>query len=93
MLKQDRNFENVQTTLLASMGPISEIWKELDEVRKKGGQGYCDLSRMLELLEKAIICIGQANVHLNYFRRLPLVAKLMGSFGKAQKLLKKNRKR
>ena len=65
----------------------------LDGIRKGGGKGYCDLPHMLELLENAIICIGQAYMHLNYFRRLTLVAKLMGSFGKAQKLLKKKSKK
>ena len=51
------------------------------------------MPNMLELVEKAIICLDQTNVRTSYYGRLPLVAKLMGSFPKAQTLLKKKLKK
>ena len=34
---------------------------------------------MIEQLETGIRCLGQLNVHLKYYRRLPIVIKLMDS--------------
>ena len=51
------------------------------------------MQAILEMIEKGIICIGQANVHLDYYHRLPIVAKIIGNPKKAQSLLKKNSKK
>ena len=94
LLKQDRSFQNIQNTLMTTMGPLSELWTKLEHVRKHGPDENEDiLPILLEWLQKAVVCIGQTNVHINYYRRLPLVAKLLGSFNKAQSLLKKKSKK
>ena len=71
------------------MGPFSKIWAQLDRCQKQGGKHEVDLPTMLKDLEKRLICLGQVNVQLNYYRRLPIVAKIMDSGRKAQKILKK----
>ena len=93
LMIQDRATENIQNTMMTAMGPLSKLWIKLDNIMKNGGRGEANLQAMLEMLEKTIICIGQANVHLNYYRRLPIVAKLMGNPKTAQSLLKKNSKK
>ena len=66
LVKQDRAFENIQATLMTAMGPLSQIWMILDSYRRNGCKGEANLHEMLELLEKAVICIGQTNVHASY---------------------------
>ena len=90
LLKQDRAMERIQSMLMTAMGPISKIWVALDQIQKQGGSGDADLPSMLKQIEKGIICLGQVNVHLNYYRRLPIVTKIMDSGKKAQKVLKKS---
>ena len=93
IMGNDRNMVNIQNTLMGAMGPISEIWVTLDMFMKKGRAAQVDLPFLISFIEKAIICLGQTNVHLNYYRRLPIVTKLMGNPRKAQSLLKKNSKK
>ena len=47
---------------------------------------------MLKQIEKGIICLGQAKMLLKYYRRLPIVTKIIDSEKKAQKVLKNHHK-
>ena len=71
------------------MGPFSKIWAQLNKCQKQGGKHEVDLPTMLKDLEKGIICLEQVNVQLNYYRRVPIVSKIMDNDKKAQKILKK----
>ena len=42
------------------------------------------------LKKKTVICLGQVNVWMNFFRRLPFVAKILDNTKKAQKIIVKN---
>ena len=56
------------------MGPLGAIWLKIDEIKKGKSDDSLDLKDTLELIEKAVICVGQANVQIKYFRRLALVS-------------------
>ena len=45
---------------------------------------------MLKQIEKGIICLGQAKMLLKYYRRLPIVTKIIDSEKKAQKVFTQN---
>ena len=86
--KWDANLVRMQDAVNKTMGPLSSIWTKIDAIKKNKGESHLDLEDTLESIEKAVICVGQANVQIKYFRRLALVSHMVtGNAKKASKML------
>ena len=54
ILKQDRSLQNIQNTLMTTIGPLSELWTKLEHVQKHGPDEDEDIFLILqEWLQKA----------------------------------------
>ncbi|XP_071080813.1 uncharacterized protein [Haliotis cracherodii] len=82
----------IQSRLLNVMGPLGQVWQTVDKIRDKGGEEI-DVNAFLNLVEKTVCLLGQANVATTFYRRLNILTKLMKSQKKAQKFLSKNEKK
>ena len=90
LIKSDKNLSRVQGTVMRTMAPLAQLWSTLDGIKKNKIPSDMELNDTLKLVEKTVICLGQVNVQMNFFRRLPFVAKLLGNTKKAQKMIVKN---
>ena len=91
MLKTDKNLSRIQGALMRSIAPLAQFWTTLDKAAKNRIQNKeVDLNETIKLIERTVICLGQVNVQLNYFRRLPIIAKVLGDTKKATEMLAKN---
>ena len=88
LIKSDKSLVRVQNALMRTMGPLGQMWTKVDKVMKREipADDLC-VEDIIKWIEKTVICIGQINVQLNFFRRLPLIAKITGEVKTAQKLL------
>ena len=80
------------------MGHMCYLWKLLEDIRRDNERGthapdsvdVIDFRQILDLVEKSICCIGQANVSINYNRRLEILKKINEDSKKARTLLRDN---
>ena len=64
--------EKVQDKVLDIMGPLSKLWVMVEQVNSGSGSSSTqemDTVLVLELLEKAVLLIGQCNKTITYERR------------------------
>ena len=88
---QDENWSKVQHRVLDVMGPLSKVWDILDTARLVGSENAdLDLFEILDLVEKSITLLGQAQVSFNYFRRQGVLYRLTKDPKKAKILLKQH---
>ena len=83
----DGSIKFIQKRIGQVMGPLTKIWKVVDE----GVNGNADaqpsmgIDELLKLIEMTILLLGQANVACLYERRLNVLAKIFGDAKKARK--------
>ena len=58
------------------MGPPGKLGAKLEKVARKGTQ-KCDARKMLRLVEKSVLLIGQTNILLNYNMQLNVLARFL----------------
>ena len=63
--KWDNNLTRIQDSVNKSMRPLGAIWLKIDSMKKRKSEDSLDLEDTLELIEKAVICVGQANVQIS----------------------------
>ena len=90
ILKNDKNLARIQMSLMRAMAPVCLLWTEMDSRKRQTCDNPFSNEEVVQLFEKVIISLGQTNVAINYFRRLPALSKMTGSTKKAHKLLTKN---
>ncbi|XP_046552865.1 uncharacterized protein LOC124262422 [Haliotis rubra] len=88
--KFDQSLQFIQKRILNSMGPLCHLWHNLDKIRRGESPADLDIFELLELVEKTTCLIGQANVSMNYNRRLNILAKLSKDVKKAKRLILKH---
>ena len=87
----DENWAKVQSRVIDVMGPLSKLWAILDNIRENEDLADdLDLFELLDLVEKIITLLGQANVSLLHFRKINVLYKLTHCIKKAKTLLKRH---
>ena len=89
VLKADETLRRAQEKVLRVAGPLLNLHKELNKVRKGKRPGKFKLDKVLRLVEKTVILAGQANVGVRYARRLALTNVFTGGRKEAIQLLQK----
>ena len=84
---QDISLKYIQKKVSNSMGPLSQIWEELDGYQE-GATSKMTVPELAELVEKTIVVIGQINTACLYERRLNFLAKIMKSVKNAKKAIR-----
>ena len=85
----DDNWTKVQSRIIDVMGPLTKVWTVLDHIREDESADL-DLFQCLDLVEKTITLLGQANISVAYFRRLNILYKLTRDIKKAKTLLRRH---
>lgn len=91
VLKRDRMMGAAQEKVLRVMGPLGQLWRFLNEARKKNGDKM-DVHEALALTEKSVLLLGQANVAVKYNRRYEIVAAVSGGGKSAKRILSRYKK-
>ncbi|XP_070532416.1 uncharacterized protein [Ptychodera flava] len=86
----DRALSQVQQKLLNAMGPLARIWNNLHEVKSAEASPSLDLDETLTLLDQSVLLVGQANVSLNYQRRVSVLTKLTKDPKRTKSILAKH---
>ena len=68
-LEQDRSLEKIQQKVLNNMGPLSNLWVEVDGVKCSGKSGRMSLDELSTAIEQTVILVGQASQSITYQRR------------------------
>nr|XP_022292107.1 uncharacterized protein LOC111103269 [Crassostrea virginica] len=84
---QDQALKHVQRKVSRCLGPLAEIWEELDGAQE-GDKSGKSIQKVAELVEKTILMIGQVNTACLYERRLTWLAKLFKSVANAKTIIK-----
>ena len=87
----DDQWAKVQHRTLDVMGPLSKLWTLLEAARLgEDSEDYAelDLFECLDLVEKTLTLLGQANVSFNHFRRQNFLFRLTKDGKKTKSLLK-----
>ena len=84
---QDQALKHVQRKVSRCLGPLAEIWEELDGAQE-GDKSGKSIQEVTELVEKTILMIGQVNTACLYERRLTWLAKLFKSVANAKTIIK-----
>ena len=80
-----------QNRVLDVMGPLGKLWTVLDTARLvEEDSRELDLFDCLEMVEKAITLLGQANTTINHNRRQNVLFKMTKDSKKAKMLLKQH---
>lgn len=89
ILKTDETLRRAQEKVLRVAGPLLNLHKELNKVRKGKRSGKFKLENILRMVEKTVVLAGQANVGVRYARRLALTNVFTEKRKEAVKLLQK----
>jgi site-specific recombinase XerD len=89
--KRDSQLWRVNDKITRVMGPLGKLWARLDKSRKKGKEKM-KVEEVLDLTEKAVMLIGQANVAVKYQRRMEILKALMKNKMEPKRVLQKYEK-
>ncbi|XP_048259405.1 uncharacterized protein LOC125384396 [Haliotis rufescens] len=87
--KTDFSLQFIQKRMLNVMDPLSHLWGNLDKIRHREASPDLDIYELLDIVEKSVCLVGQANLSINFHRRLSILSKLVKDPKKAKKLLYK----
>ena len=91
LLKSDKGMSRILNSLMRVMTPLFQLWTSIDKIKKgEIKNDTMSVDETINLIEKTVICLGQVNVQIIFFRRLPIIAKLLGNTKKAQKIIIRN---
>ena len=88
----DHQMERFQGKILDVMGPLSRLWKGLEELRKASSDKAVEVPvyKFVTLVEQVILLLGQASRSLSYTRPLNILKMITNDLRKAEAMLKKN---
>ena len=85
----DHQMEKFQEKFLQVMGPLSRLWKGLEDVRNESSEAVdLPVDTFVTLIEQTKILLGQASTSISYARRLNILKTLLKDPRKAKTLLK-----
>ena len=92
----EKGIMTAQSRIVNTMGPIYKMWTILESIKSQVESGNnasvdeLDVWQLLELTEKSMCCVGQANLALTHHRRVSHLTKITGDVKESRKLLKTN---
>ena len=91
-MTSDYQMERFQGQILEVMGPLSLLWKRLEDIRKAPSDETVEVpvDKFLTLVEHVILLLGQPSVSVSYTRRLNILKMITKDLRKAKAMLKEN---
>ena len=88
----DCQMERFQGKILDVMGPLSRLWKGLEDLRKASSDEAVEISvdKFVTIVEQVILLLGQVSLSLSYTRPLNILKMITNDLRKAEAVLKKN---
>ena len=87
----DCQMERFQGKILDVMGPLSRLWKGLEDLRKASSDEAVEISvdKFVTIVEQVILLLGQVSLSLSYTRPLNILKMITNDLRKAEAVLKK----
>ena len=91
-MTSDYQMERFQGKILEVMGPLSLLWKRLEDIRKAPSDETVEVpvDKFLTLVEHVILLLGQPSLSVSYTRRLNILKMITKDLRKAKAMLKEN---
>ena len=91
-MTSDYQMERFQGQILEVMGPLSLLWKRLEDIRKAPSDETVEVpvDKFLTLVEHVILLLGQPSLYVSYTRRLNILKMITKDLRKAKAMLKEN---
>ena len=75
--KTDDRYKRMQSTINASVAPVLNLWRELDEQGISTSQnGLVPVESVLEVLQRTVVLVGNASNYISQCRRDNVVTKM-----------------
>ena len=88
-LSADSQMERFQDKVHHVMGPLSRIWKGLEDIQNSTSEAVeVPVDDFVELIQQATLLLGQASLSITYTRRLNILKQILKDPRKAKSLLK-----
>ena len=91
MKKQDGALKRAEFKALRALDPLMAAWNALQTARSHPEEPL-DVSKCITLVEAAVAALGQAEMGLEFQRRVNIVGKVMRDFKKAKEVVLANAK-
>ena len=89
VITTDSQMGKFQEKISQVMGPLSRLWKGLEDVRNESSEAVeVPLDTFATLIEQTTLLLGQASLSISYARCLNILKILLKDPGKAKTLLK-----
>ena len=89
VITTDHQMEKFQEKILQVMGPLSRLWKGLEDARNESSEAVeVPVDTFATLIEQTTLLLGQASLSVSYARRLNILKTLLKDPRKAKTLLK-----
>ena len=91
-MTSDYQMERFQGQILEVMGPLSLLWKRLEDIRKAPSDETVEVpvDKFLTLVKHVILLLGQPSLSVSYTRRLNILKMITKDLRKAKAMLKEN---
>ena len=91
-MTSDYQMERFQGQILEVMGPLSRLWKKLEDIRKAPSDGTVEVpvDKFITLVEHVILLLGQPSLSVSYTRRLNILKMMTKDLRKAKATIKEN---
>ena len=91
-MTSDYQMERFQGQILEVMGPLSLLWKRLEDIRKAPSDETVEVpvDKFLTVVEHVILLLGQPSLSVSYTRRLNILKMITKDLRKAKAMLKEN---
>ena len=91
-MTSDYQMERFQGQILEVMGPLSLLWKRLEDIRKAPSDETVEVpvDKFLTLVEHVILLLSQPSLSVSYTRRLNILKMITKDLRKAKAMLKEN---
>ena len=88
VITTDHQMEKFQEKILQVRGPLSRLWKELENVRNESSEAVeVPVDTFTSLIEQTTLLLGQASLSISYARHLNILKTLVKGPRKAKILL------
>ena len=86
VLNQDATIEKLQLKILDVLGPLSRLWKGLEDIKNAPDDAVpVPAEDHIKLIEQTVLLLGQASNSILYSRRLQILKTLIKNPKKAKK--------
>ena len=89
VITTDHQIEKLREKIFQVLGPLSRLWKGLEDVRNESSEAVeVPVETFATLLEQTTLLLGQASLSVSYARRLNILNTLLKDPREAKTLLK-----